>query len=116
MNDLNVSAAILSWTDTSDENAALQWLPSSAPKGNLTNKCPTLYVGNSTGESIRSLIKGGEIDTMRVVLDAPSSQAPTYTLISHLGGKKNATDTILLYTHSEWLRDLVYLTSANRSR
>lgn len=42
-----------------------------------------------------------EFDTMKVVLDAPSTQAPTYTLISHLKGKKNANDTILLYTHSD---------------
>jgi hypothetical protein len=105
MNQLNVSAAILSWVDTSDENAALQWLPSSAPPGNQTNNCPTLYVGSSTGKTIRSLIKSDQLQTMTVVLDAPSSEEPTYTQISHLEGMKNATDTILLYTHSEYLRD-----------
>jgi hypothetical protein len=62
-------------------------------------------VGNSTGEIIRSLIKSNELDIMTVVLDAPSYEAPSYTLISHLEGEKNATDTILLYTHSEFLCD-----------
>jgi len=100
MNELNVSAVILSWVDTSDENGALQWLPNDAPPGQGVNTCPTLYVGNSTGETIRSLIAANEIDTMNVVLDAPSYDAPTYTLISHLQGTKNASDTILLYTHS----------------
>jgi hypothetical protein len=94
---------ILSWVDTSDANAALQWLPNSAPSGNGTSNCPTLYVGNSTGESIRSLIKSNELDTMTVVLDAPSYDAPSYTLVSHLTGEKNASNTILLYTHSKHL-------------
>lgn len=44
---------------------------------------------------------------MTVVLDAPSYEAPTYTLISHLQGTKNATDTILLYTHSEDKRAII---------
>jgi hypothetical protein len=113
MNQLNVSATILSWVDTSDENAALQWLPSSAPPGNLTNNCPTLYVGNSTGETIRSLIKSDQLQTMTVVLDAPSSEEPTYTLISHLEGMRKANDTILLYTHSEYLRHFTVLNLVN---
>jgi hypothetical protein len=90
----------LSWVDTSDDNAALQWLPNNAPRGNGTFSCPTLYVGNSTGAQIRGLIGNGEIDTMTVVLDAPSTETPTYTLIGHLEGRSGATDTILLYTHS----------------
>lgn len=101
MNSLNVSAVILSWVDASDENAALQWLPNEAPSGDGTNSCPTLYVGKSTGQKIRTLIKKRQIDTMTVVLDAPSTHSPSYTLISHLEGKKKSNDTILLYTHSK---------------
>ena len=102
MNSLNVEAVILSWVDTSDENAALQWLPSSAPPGNGTYSCPTLYVGNRTGEEIRRLISRGEINNMTVVLDAPSDDEPTYTLIGHLEGTSRTNDTILLYTHSKF--------------
>jgi hypothetical protein len=101
MNELNVSAVILSWVNTSDENGALQWLPNDAPPGNETNTCPTLYVGNSTGETIRSLLADDQIETMTVVLDAPSVQSPTFTLIGHLDGKATTNDTILLYTHSD---------------
>jgi hypothetical protein len=109
MNQLNVSAVILSWVNTSDENAALQWLPSSAPSGNGTYDCPTLYVGNSTGERIRGLIRNNQISNMSVVLDAPSLQSPTYTLIGHLNGTGNSNRSILLYTHSQsqpWLHSL----------
>lgn len=112
MNSLNVSAVILSWVDTSDENGALQWLPNVAPPGDGVFSCPTLYVGNSTGESIRSLIKANELGSMTVVLDAPSYEAPTYTLISHLQGRKNSTDTILLYTHSEDIPHIMPITFA----
>lgn len=109
LNSLNIAAAIVSWVDTSDENAALQWLPQVAPPGNGVFTCPTLYVGNSTGETIRSLIKANAIDSMTVVLDAPSYEAPSYTLISHLRGTRNTTDTILLYTHSEAQTKIEYL-------
>ncbi|KAK8118368.1 uncharacterized protein PG998_002994 [Apiospora kogelbergensis] len=100
MNQLNISAAILSWVDTSDENAALQWLPSRAPPGNATNTCPTLYVGNSTGEVIRGLIEGNQIANMTVVLDAPSEDAPTFTMLGRLEGSSGLNKSILLYTHS----------------
>lgn len=94
---------VLSHVATSDENAALQWLPSKGPTGNKTYDCPALYVGNSTGEQIRGLIQNGEIDSMTVILDAPSYEAPTSTLIGHLEGNSSAEDTILLYTHSTYM-------------
>ncbi|KAH7025123.1 uncharacterized protein B0I36DRAFT_274844 [Microdochium trichocladiopsis] len=101
MNELNVAAVVLSWVDASDENAALQWLPSDAPEGDGTYSCPTLYVGNSTGETIRQLIHDNQISDMSVILDAPSYEAPTYTLISHLEGTGKTNNSIVLYTHSD---------------
>ncbi|KAK4495092.1 hypothetical protein PRZ48_013419 [Zasmidium cellare] len=47
------------------------------------------------------LIHGNKIESMTVVLDAPSEMAPTYTLISHLNGTSQGNETILFYTHSD---------------
>ncbi|KAK8095176.1 uncharacterized protein PG998_014400 [Apiospora kogelbergensis] len=71
-----------------------------APPGNATNTCPTLYVGNSTGEVIRGLIEGNQIANMTVVLDAPSEDAPTFTMLGRLEGSSGLNKSILLYTHS----------------
>ncbi|KAI1328526.1 hypothetical protein F5Y16DRAFT_150018 [Xylariaceae sp. FL0255] len=79
MNELNVSAAILSWVDTSDEDAALQWLPSDAPDGeDPSYACSTLYVGNSTSQANRNLIQEDRIINMALTLDAPGMSADSY--------------------------------------
>ncbi|KAH8899003.1 hypothetical protein GQ53DRAFT_878308 [Thozetella sp. PMI_491] len=101
LESLGVAAAISSWVDVSDEDAALQFLPKSALSGTQTQKVPTLYVGNSTGETLRSLGREGSIANLTVVLDAPSFSSPSYTLISHLEGTGGTDDTILIYTHSD---------------
>jgi hypothetical protein len=100
---MGIIGVIASWTATSDENAALQFLPNAgAPgDGNLFD-VPAVYVGNSTGELIRSMVRQGEVDTATVVLDAPSFMAPSRTVIGHLPGLSNSNDSILLYTHSEY--------------
>ncbi|KAL0581659.1 translation elongation factor 2 [Marasmius crinis-equi] len=97
-----VIAAISAWVNTSDENAALQFLPNDgAPgDGNLYD-VPALYVGNSTGELIRDLVRNGEVETATVVLSAPSYKARTSTVIGHLEGQADNNDTIILYTHSD---------------
>lgn len=94
---------ISSWVHTSDENAALQFLPNAgAPgNGNLYN-VPSLYVGNSTGELIRKMVSNGEVKTATIVLDAPSYEAPTKTVIGYLPGLAGRDESLLLYTHSEY--------------
>ncbi|KAG7095523.1 hypothetical protein E1B28_006261 [Marasmius oreades] len=97
-----VAAAIASWVHTSDENAALQYLPNDgAPGDGNLFQVPTLYVGNSTGELIRELVKSGQVESATVVLDAPSFRANSSTIIGHLKGKGNTNDTIVLYTHGD---------------
>ncbi|KAF3016481.1 hypothetical protein E8E14_009582 [Neopestalotiopsis sp. 37M] len=99
LNQKNVSAVILSWVNATDENGALQWPLQDAPPDG-TN-CPAVWVGNSTGETIRSLIQAGELDTMKVTLDAPTFEASASTLIGHLKGSRNTSESLLLYTHSD---------------
>ncbi len=98
---MGIKGVIASWVHTSDENAALQFLPNAgAPgDGNLFD-VPALYVGNSTGETIRSLLLDNKVDTATIVLDAPSFMAPSRTLVGRLEGLQNSSDSILLYTHS----------------
>ena len=79
----------------------MQFLPKSNLPGNATQNVPTLYVGNSTGEMLRSMSASGEIENITLMLDAPSFESPSYTLISHLDGTACGDDTILLYTHSD---------------
>ncbi|KAL0071162.1 translation elongation factor 2 [Marasmius tenuissimus] len=102
LKDRGVIAAISSWVNVSDENAALQFLPNDgAPgDGNLYD-VPALYVGNTTGDLIRKLVREGKVDTATLVLDAPSSKATTSTVIGHLKGRGASSDTIVLYTHSD---------------
>jgi hypothetical protein len=98
---LGVAGVVTSWVHTSDENGALQFLPNDAPAGNGTlYDVPALFVGNSTGETIRGLLREGKVESATVVLDAPSLWAPTNTVIGHLDGNAGKNDTILIYTHS----------------
>ncbi|KXN90753.1 hypothetical protein AN958_03640 [Leucoagaricus sp. SymC.cos] len=100
--DMGIRGVIASWTATSDDNAALQFLPNAgAPgDGNLFD-VPALYVGNSTGELIRKMVRNGQVETATVVLDAPSYMAPSRTVIGRLPGLSGSNDSILLYTHSD---------------
>ena len=102
--DMGIKGVIASWVHTSDENAALQFLPNAgAPgDGNLFD-VPALYVGNSTGETIRNLLHEDKVDTATIVLDAPSYMASSRTLVGRLEGLQNSSDSILLYTHSGFL-------------
>lgn len=90
---------IASWVNTSDENGALQFLPNDGAPNGLYD-VPGLYVGNSTGEVIRDLIRKNEVDTATVVLDAPSYIAPSQTVLGHLVGTSGTNSTIIVYTHS----------------
>ncbi|KAJ7180802.1 hypothetical protein C8R46DRAFT_1070673 [Mycena filopes] len=97
-----VMGVIASWVHTSDENGALQYLPASGAPGNGSLfDVPALYVGNSTGETIRGLVKDGKVASATVVLDAPSLLAPSVTVLGHLAGTGNTTDSIIVYTHSD---------------
>ena len=98
---MGVAGAISSWVGISDEDAALLWEPKSALTGHELQTVPTLYVGNSTGEAIRGLIKDKKVKNMTLMLDAPSYDSPTATLIGHMKGTANTNDSILLYTHSD---------------
>ncbi|KAJ7491995.1 hypothetical protein FB451DRAFT_1216566 [Mycena latifolia] len=99
---LGVSAVVTSWVNTSDENAALQYLPNDGAPGNGSlYDVPALFVGNSTGETIRKLVRSGKVESATVVLDAPSSWATSDTVIGHLAGKAGTTDSIIIYTHSD---------------
>ncbi|KAJ7696507.1 hypothetical protein B0H17DRAFT_400531 [Mycena rosella] len=100
--ELGVSAVITSWVHTSDENGALQYLPNDGAVGNGTlYDVPALFVGNSTGETIRQLVGSGKVQSATVVLDAPSSWAASSTVIGHLAGKAGTNDSIIIYTHSD---------------
>ncbi|KAK6967122.1 elongation factor 2 [Favolaschia claudopus] len=82
---------VTSWVHTSDENGALQFLPSyGAPGNGSLFDVPALFVGNST-----------EVESATVVLDAPSSWATSSTVIGHLAGKKGSSESILVYTHTD---------------
>lgn len=97
-----VVGVIASWVNTSDNDAALQFLPNQGAPGNgsVLYDVPSLYVGNSTGILIRDLVANGEIDNATIVLNAPSYEVPTQTVISHLSGTAGTNDTIIIYTHS----------------
>ncbi|KAK0469352.1 uncharacterized protein EV420DRAFT_25546 [Desarmillaria tabescens] len=97
-----VSAVVASWVHTSDDNAALQFLPNDGSEDQyVPNEVPALYVGNSTGETIRQLLTDAEVDTATVVLDAPSYNSSTQTVIGHLAGIAGGNETIIVYTHSD---------------
>ncbi len=99
---MGVSAVIASWVGTSDEDAALQFLPNDGAPGRLAlYDVPALYVGNSTGELIRQLVGDGEVESATVVLDAPSVNSTSHTVIGHLAGKAGTEETIIVYTHSK---------------
>jgi hypothetical protein len=101
--ELGVRGVVTSWVHTSDENGALQYLPNDGAVGNGSlYDVPALFVGNSTGETIRQLVKNGKVESATVVLDAPSLWAPSSTMIGHLAGKAGTTDSIIVYTHSEF--------------
>jgi len=103
LRDMGIKGVVASWVDTSDENGALQFLPNEGAPGDGDRQfaVPSLYVGNSTGELIRKLVHNGEVDTATVVLDAPSLESQSKTIVGHLQGKANQEDSILLYTHSK---------------
>lgn len=106
---MGVKGVIASWVHTSDENAALQYLPNAGAPGNGSlYDVPALYVGNSTGELIRKMIRNGEVNAATVVLDAPSFLAPTKTVVGHLPGKAGRDDSILLYTHSAHISSFLW--------
>ncbi len=113
-----VSAVVASWVHTSDDNAALQFLPNDGSEDQyVPNEVPALYVGNSTGETIRQLLTDDEVDTATVVLDAPSYNASTQTVIGHLAGIAGGDETIIVYTHSKciwWLHGRCDLIIENR--
>ncbi|KAJ3730464.1 hypothetical protein C8R42DRAFT_8202 [Lentinula raphanica] len=100
---MGVSAVIASWVNTSDDDAALQFLPNDGAPGNgsIHYDVPSLYVGNSTGELIRGLVANNEVDTATVVLNAPSYEVSSHTVISHLSGTAGTNDTVIVYTHSD---------------
>ncbi|KAJ7255456.1 hypothetical protein B0H12DRAFT_1113500 [Mycena haematopus] len=99
---LGVVGVVTSWVHTSDENGALQFLPNSGAPGNGSlYDVPALFVGNSTGETIRKLVQCDEVESATVVLDAPSIWAPSSTVIGHLNGTATTTDSIIVYTHSD---------------
>ncbi|KAK0451470.1 hypothetical protein EV421DRAFT_1033914 [Armillaria borealis] len=94
-----VSAVVSSWVHTSGENAASQLLPNVGSENQyLPNEVPALYVGNSTGEIIRQLLVVGEVDTATVVLDAPSYNTTTQTVVGHLASTAGGNETIIVYT------------------
>ena len=101
LEEKQVGACISSWTGFSDENVELLWEPKSDLQDHEVQHVPTLYVGEATGCMIRSMITNGEIKNMTVMLDAPSFDAPTATLIAHLPGTAGGVDSLLLYTHSD---------------
>ncbi|KAF7356454.1 Elongation factor 2 [Mycena venus] len=100
--ELGVAGVVTSWVHTSDDNGALQFLPNDGAPGNGSlYDVPALFVGNSTGETIRKLVKSGKVESATVVLDAPSSWASSSTVIGHLTGKAGKNDSIIVYTHSD---------------
>jgi hypothetical protein len=110
-----VVGMIAQWTNTSDENAALQFLPNQGPSDpSVPYDVPSLYVGESTGQQIRDLLGQGVVGNATIVLDAPWSNGTSSTIWGHLNGTGNGTESIIIYTHSdgptiveengEWLR------------
>ncbi len=103
MKTRGVSAVVSSWVHTSGENAASQFLPNVGSENQyVPNEVSALYVGNSTGETIRQLFADGEVDTATVVLDAPSYNATTQTVVAHLAGTAGGNEMIIVYTHSKY--------------
>ncbi|KAJ7910242.1 hypothetical protein B0H13DRAFT_611081 [Mycena leptocephala] len=99
---MGVVGAISSWVHTSDEDGGLQFLPNDGAVGNnALYNVPALFVGNSTGEMIRALIRNSQIVNATLVLSAPSDFAPTQTVLGHLDGTDDTNATILIYTHSD---------------
>ncbi|KAJ7781949.1 hypothetical protein DFH07DRAFT_1017828 [Mycena maculata] len=98
---LGVSAIVASWVNTSDADASMQFLPEQGAGNGSLFDVPALYVGNSTGETIRELLATGQVVTATVVLDAPSIWSPSNTVIGHLDGQSGTNDTIIIYTHSD---------------
>ncbi|KAF7308364.1 hypothetical protein HMN09_00685000 [Mycena chlorophos] len=100
---LGVIGVVASWVNTSDANGALQFLPNSGAPGNgsVHYDVPGVYVGNSTGETIRQLVADNEVVSATVVLDAPTLDATTSTIIGHLNGTAGSNNTIIVYTHSD---------------
>ncbi|KAE9404288.1 hypothetical protein BT96DRAFT_917029 [Gymnopus androsaceus JB14] len=101
--NLHFVGVIASWVNTSDDDASMQFLPEVGAPGNgsVLYDVPALYVGNSTGELIRGLLADGEVSNATIVLNAPSYDATTQTVISHLSGTAGTNDTIIIYTHSD---------------
>lgn len=107
-----MAGVVTSWVHTSDDNGALQFLPNDGAPGNGSlYDVPALFVGNSTGETIRKLVKSGKVESATVVLDAPSSWSPSSTVLGHLAGTAGTTDSIILYTHSESNLDYKFTSS-----
>ncbi|KAJ7066460.1 hypothetical protein C8F01DRAFT_702812 [Mycena amicta] len=101
--ELGVVGVVASWVDTSDANGALQFLPNSGAPGNgsVHYDVPGVYIGNSTGETIRNLVKQNKVASATIVLDAPTLAATTTTVIGHLAGKAGSNETVIVYTHSD---------------
>jgi hypothetical protein len=105
LKEMGVVGAISSWVHTSDEDGGLQFLPNDGAVGNnALYNVPALFVGNSTGEMIRALIRNSQIVNATLVLSAPSDFAPTQTVLGHLDGTDDTNATILIYTHSKSIR------------
>jgi hypothetical protein len=49
------------------------------------------------------MVRNGEVKTATIVLDAPSYEAPTKTVTGYLQGLAGQDDSLLLYTHSEYM-------------
>nr|GAT49925.1 predicted protein [Mycena chlorophos] len=102
-----VVGAISAWVNTSDDNAALQFLPNVGSPGNGSTPnaytVPALYVGSTTGQMIRGLLASGVVANATVVLKAPDVWAQTQTVVAHLDGAAadDTDDTILIFTHSD---------------
>lgn len=56
------------------------------------------------------MVASGEVDNATVVLNAPSYEVSSHTVISHLSGTAGTNDTIIVYTHSEsFIKSLAYI-------
>lgn len=112
---MNIVGTIAGWVNSSDENGALQWLPNVGPDepGEAPFQVPSLYVGESTLGQIRQLSQAGEVANATIVLDAPTYNTTSHTIISRLKGTGNTNDSMLLYTHSEPPLLFIQLLSSN---
>jgi len=101
-----IKGIISQWTNVSDENAALQFLPNDGPAPFSPNstqlfEIPSLYVGEDTGKKIRELLADGVVGNATIVLDAPWSNGTSSTIHGHLPGTEGGDETLLVYTHSD---------------